>query len=305
MQERYRMFRRSGGNFYARDKVTGKSESLDTADKVTAKQLLAAKNQAVAQPQLNRSMAKAYLSASSPEFAGRTWAEVIEHYVKTGVESTRDRKERAFASRPFAMLRTLPLLDTEAIHLLTVLEHKRAGNSTHHYLRRLHNYALHLGWLLAPVMADAAWPEIRSKKFSAITKEEHLRIVERENNLQRKLYYEMLWETGGSQSDIANLSWERIDLHQRTIRFTRQKLAGKGHAGASVLRIGHKLEALLQQMPAEGDLFRRSSGSCPSIAPGSSGVAAARSASSGARFIPIVMRGPSAPAQRECRNARL
>jgi hypothetical protein len=59
MQERYRMFRRSGGNFYARDKVTGKAESLDTADRVTARQLLAAKNQAVAQSQLNRTMAKA------------------------------------------------------------------------------------------------------------------------------------------------------------------------------------------------------------------------------------------------------
>ncbi len=29
MQERYRMFRRDGGNFYARVKVTGKSESLE------------------------------------------------------------------------------------------------------------------------------------------------------------------------------------------------------------------------------------------------------------------------------------
>jgi hypothetical protein len=52
------------------------------------------------------------------------------------------------------------LLDTEANHLFAVLEHRKAGNSAHHYLRRLHNYALHLGWLLAPVMADAAWPPI-------------------------------------------------------------------------------------------------------------------------------------------------
>jgi hypothetical protein len=98
------------------------------------------------------------------------------------VESTRDREERAFRSRPFAMFRTLTLMDTEAIHLLAVLEHKQAGNSTHHYLRRLHNYALHLGWLLAPVMADAAWPEIRKKKFTAIAEEEHLRIVAREQS---------------------------------------------------------------------------------------------------------------------------
>jgi hypothetical protein len=201
MLERYRMFRRAGGNFYAKDKVTGKSESLETADRVAAKQLLAARNQAAAQPQLNRNMAKAYLSAKSPELVTRTWADVMEHYVKSGVESTRDRKERAFRSRPFAALRTLPLIDTEAIHLLTVLEHRQAGNSTHHYMRRLHNYALHLGWLLMPVMADAAWPEMRKKKIAAITEEEHLLILGREKSEERRLYYQMLWETGGAQSD--------------------------------------------------------------------------------------------------------
>src|SRR5271170_2573919 len=128
MQDRYRIFRRAGGNFYARDKVTGKSESLETANRAVAKQLLTARNQSVAQPQLNRSMAKAYLSAKSPDLLTRTWADVMEHYVKSGVESTRDRKERAFRSRPFAMFRTLTLMDTEAIHLLAVLEHKQAGN---------------------------------------------------------------------------------------------------------------------------------------------------------------------------------
>ena len=142
MQERCRIFRRAGENFYTRDKVTGKSESLETADRAAAKQLLSARNQAVAQPQLNPSMAKAYLSAQSPELLTRTWADVMEHYIKSGVESTRDRKERAFRSRPFAMFSTLTLLDTEAIHVLAVFEHRQAGNSTHHYMRRLHNYAL-------------------------------------------------------------------------------------------------------------------------------------------------------------------
>src|SRR5271163_4039577 len=226
MQERFRMFRRAGGNYYSRDRINGRSESLGTADRNVAKQLLAARNQAAAQPQLNRTMAKAYLSAKSPDLLTRTWADVMEHYSVTGVESTRKRKATAFRSRPFAHLREIALLDTEAAHLLAVLEHERAGNSAHHYLRRLHNYALHLGWLLMPVMADAAWPEMRKKKFTAITEEEHRRIVEREHNLERKLYYEMLWETGGSQSDIAALHWSQIDFQNETIRFRRCKLAG-------------------------------------------------------------------------------
>ncbi len=249
------MFCRAGGNFYARDKITGKSESLATADRTVARQLLAARNQAAAQPQLNRTMAKAYLSAKSPDLLTRTWADVMEHYSVTGVESTRKRKATAFHSRPFALLRGVTLMDTEAGHLLAVLQHERAGNSAHHYLRRLHNYALHLGWLLMPVMADAAWPEVRKKKFTAITEEEHRRIVEREPMMERKLYYEMLWETGGSQSDIAGLNWNQIDLENETIRFIRRKLAGKESSGESLLRIGPCLQKLLNQLPQSGYLF--------------------------------------------------
>jgi len=255
MQERFRIFRRAGGNFYARDKITGRSESLGTSDRTQAKQLLAARNQAAAQPQLNRTMAKAYLSAKSPDLPTRTWADVMEHYSVTGVESTRNRKAVAFRSRPFATLRNTALMDTEAGHLLAVLEHERSGNSTHHYLRRLHNYALLLGWLLMPVMADAAWPEVRKKKFTAITEEEHRRIVEREHNLERKLYYEMLWETGGSQSDIAGLHWNQIDLQNETIRFRRHKLAGKESGGESLLRIGPSLRKLFNQLPQSSHLF--------------------------------------------------
>jgi hypothetical protein len=205
VKDRYRLVRRAYGIYYALDKETGKKESLFTSERSKAEKMLFSKNQSVEQSALNKGMAKVYLSASSTDFATRTWSTVMEHYVKSGVESTRDRKERAFRSRPFAALLTLKLIDTEAIHLLNAVEHKQAGNSTHHYLRRLHNYALYLGWLLSPVMAEAAWPALRKKKFSAITEDEHERIVAREGNSERRLYYQMLWETGGSQTDIASL----------------------------------------------------------------------------------------------------
>ena len=91
MQNRYRIYRRGRGSFYVKDRVTGKAESLATADRSQAQHLLAAKNQAVIQPQLNRAMARTYLMAKSPELVTRTWAEVMEHYVQNGVESTRDR----------------------------------------------------------------------------------------------------------------------------------------------------------------------------------------------------------------------
>ena len=252
---RYRMYRRGRGMFYAKDRITGKAESLGTANREQAQHLLTAKNQAAVQPQLNRAMARTYLMAKSPELVTRTWAQVMEHYTASGVESTRKRKGTPFRSRPFLVLRSLALMDTEAGHLLAVLGHKRAGNSTHHYLRRLHNYALHLGWLLTPVMADAAWPEVRRKKFTAITEDEHRRIVERETMTERKLYYEMLWETGGSQSDIAALHRDQIDLRNETIRFRRRKLEGRASGGESMLRIGPALKRLFQQLPQRGYLF--------------------------------------------------
>ena len=88
----------------------------------------------------------------------RTWEDVINTYVNSGVAESNHETARsgAFRSQPFLRLRKVKLLDTEADHLSAVFDHKKSGNAAHHYLRRIHNYALPLGWLLAPVMADAA-----------------------------------------------------------------------------------------------------------------------------------------------------
>jgi integrase len=255
VKERFKMFRRKGGIYYARDTVTLGKQSLGTSDRVQATRLVGAKNQAVEQPSLNKGMAKVYLSAASPEFAARTWNDVMEKYVTSGADSSKARKDRAFRSRPYVALHKLKLIDTSAEHLFAVLEHQKAGNSTHHYLRRLHNFALHLGWLLAPVMAEAAWPAVHSKKFIAVTEEEHQRIITKEGNVERRLFYQMLWETGGSQTDIAHLSWNRIDRETQVIQFQRQKLANRRSGGASCLRIGPRLQGVLDQLPQQGDLF--------------------------------------------------
>ena len=71
------MFRRAGGNFYSRDKITGQSESLGTSERSQAKQLLAARNQAAAQPQLNRTMAIYRNRSLSQEYLIRTLNPII------------------------------------------------------------------------------------------------------------------------------------------------------------------------------------------------------------------------------------
>jgi hypothetical protein len=78
MKDRYRMYRRSNGTFYLEDVGCRKQESLRTKSAAEAKRLLAARNQAVEQPALNLTMARAYLSGRSPELMSRTWADVLD-----------------------------------------------------------------------------------------------------------------------------------------------------------------------------------------------------------------------------------
>jgi hypothetical protein len=39
------------------------------------------------------------------------------------------------------------------------------------------------------------WPAVETKKKRGITLEEHQRIIAAEKNVERRLYYEFLWET--------------------------------------------------------------------------------------------------------------
>jgi hypothetical protein len=77
MQNKYRMFRRGGGVYYAKDKISGQAKSLETKDRCQAERLLADKNQAAEQPQFNLSMARVYLSEKNAEMIQRTRDDVM------------------------------------------------------------------------------------------------------------------------------------------------------------------------------------------------------------------------------------
>ncbi len=78
----------------------------------------------------------------------------------------------------------------------------------------------------------------------------------KETNLERRLYYALLWETGGSQSDISQLTWKRVDRENGFIHFERQKLEGK-HGGETSMKIGPRIQSILDQLPQMGDFFPR------------------------------------------------
>lgn len=91
MKQRYILYRRKNGKFYAEDTVTKKQESLKTSDKAEALTLLHSKNEAARQPALNLRIAKAYLTATDSTFATRTWQHVLDEIIRTKTGSNQDR----------------------------------------------------------------------------------------------------------------------------------------------------------------------------------------------------------------------
>jgi hypothetical protein len=206
------MYQRNGGSFYAKDRKTGRTESLATFDQREAARLLAAKNQATEQPCLNVAMAKVYLSAQSPEFLSRTWGQLIE-LVAHGYEGATAKRWKKFAkSDPLKMLVNLPLYLTEAVHILAVLDHKKAGVSTNVWLRILHNRALDLGWLLTPALNKRLWPKVKYKARRGITAEEHAKVLASEHLDDYRLFF--AWETARIDwpSSPAELIWAEARL---------------------------------------------------------------------------------------------
>jgi len=47
--------------------------------------------------------------------------------------------------------------------------------------------------------------------------------VQHEKNPELRAFYQMLWHTGGAQTDVATFKAEDIDAQERTITFHRRK----------------------------------------------------------------------------------
>ena len=141
MRQRFRLCRRKqGGRYYLHDDVTGKQESLGTSERATAIRLLHSKNEAGQQPAVNLQIARAYLAATDPQIATRTWQYVMNEMLNLKHGETEHRWQTAIKDKAFTIIRHLPLLETRPEHFLRVLE---AGKvSTNIYLRRIHNFAL-------------------------------------------------------------------------------------------------------------------------------------------------------------------
>jgi integrase len=251
MKDRFILFRR-GGVFYFQDRTTGQQKSLRTGDKTEARKQIQAKNDTVSQPMMNLIMARTYLAAQDPKLITRTWAEVMDLHSQRGKPPTRDRQARAMRTKPMRYLRPKRLVETTAddfFHAFSI-----GTNSTVGFLQTLHNEALGMGWIPGPILPRKLWPKVQKKIRRAVTEEEHRALVGAANEPEWKLYLQLLWFTGASQTDAANLTTGNLDWERRVLTYHRAKLEGRELPPAR-LAIGTGLEAVLKQLPQEGALF--------------------------------------------------
>jgi integrase len=255
MTEKFRLFRRASGVWYIEDKETREQESLRIRDAAEARRLFHAKNEAYCQPAINVQIARAYLTASDPMLVTRTWQDVMESLIKQKKGTNHLRWKRAINDKSFESIRQLPLIETRSDHFLNVLEKGKVSSNV--YLRRIHNFALAMDWLLKPVIPKATWPKVSFKVKRAITADEHRRITERERNPERRALYNLCWHLGGSQMDVANLTAEDIDWDNRTICYQRAKL--KSHQNNKIrpplVHFGEEVAVILRSLPQSGPLF--------------------------------------------------
>ena len=154
MKNQYVLFRRRSGIFYVENCATHKQESLRTQDKAAAHRILNARNEAAWQPAINLQIARAYLMGADPSAADRTWQQVMDAMALTKRGNTRLRWESAMRERPSDTIRHLKLLETHPDHFLAMMA--RGTVCTNIFLRRLHNFALDMDWLLKSVIGAAS-----------------------------------------------------------------------------------------------------------------------------------------------------
>jgi integrase len=249
MKQRFRLYKRKkGGRYYIHDDVTGKQDSLHTTDRATAIRLFHSRQEAEQQPAVNLQIARAYLAASDPQIATRNWQLVMDEMVKLKKDETQRRWQTAIKDKAFDLIRHLPILETRPEHFLRVLE---AGKvSTNVYLRRIHNFALDMTWLPWPVLPKKRWPAVEFKEKRGITLAEHLAIVAREQNPERKAFYQLAWHMGASQSDLAFLEAENVDWENHVISYARKKTGT-----VAIMRFDEDVTEILRDLPGSGPLF--------------------------------------------------
>jgi len=172
----------------------------------------------------------------------------MEQLQSRGKDSSRERYASVFKSPSFNGLRNKKLLETTADDFFAVFKDGKV--SIVYFLKRLHNFALSLGWIALPVVAPYLWPKYEAKERRGITPDEQQSVLSVEKKAEWKFFLELLWETGAAQGDAAAMTAEDIDWQTRTITYFRMKTGSRAQ-----FTISKKLETVLGHLPTTGALF--------------------------------------------------
>ena len=156
MKSCYRLFQRKTGVWFWENRQTGQQGSLRTSNKTEAGRLLNAKNEAQGSPALAIHIAKAYLAAADPTLNKRTWRYTVGELIKTKHGENARRWETAIKDSALKRIMDVPLIETRADHFLAALNDGTV--STNVFLRRLHNFAVGMGWLLLASFSTISRP---------------------------------------------------------------------------------------------------------------------------------------------------
>ena len=250
MKTRYRLICRGirGGLYYCVDTTTGKRTSLGTTNEDEARQIIEAKNNSQRQPVLNLQIAKAYLAGSDNGMTTRTWQNALEALLNTKQGANQHRWKTVAKDKALAPLLAQVIIETKGEAILNALQ--LGTVSTNVYLRRLHNFCVDMNWLPWPLVPKRQWPAVEFKEKRSITLAEHLAIVGREQNPERKAFYKLAWHLGASQTDLAELNAEDVDWEQHVISYARRKTGS-----VATMRLDRDMEEILRDLPGSGPLF--------------------------------------------------
>jgi len=247
----YLLQRQPSRIFYAENQH-GERVSLRTKDRATAEEIRRGHKAAVEKPNFAYKVALAYLGETDPDAQNRTWLDVIDAYIKRSAAGpTRNRLETAKKDKALQKILKLNVLQDRPRQAGLFFEALNTGGiSTNVFLRRFHNFALDMGWIASPIVPRRQWPKVRYAEKKAITEAQYLQIIDREQNPEKRAFYQLLWHLGGSQTDIATLTAEAIDWTTKTINFPRKK-----NKQTCAQRFGDECAAILEKLPKQGLLF--------------------------------------------------
>jgi integrase len=243
--------KRPSGIFYAENRHKERV-SLRTRNRATAEEIVRGHKAAVEKPNFAYRVALAYLGETDPDAQTRTWLDVIDAYIKRSAPGpTRNRLETAKKDKALQKILKLNVLQDRPRQAGLFFEALNSGRiSTNVFLRRFHNFALDMGWIASPIIPRRQWPKVRYAEKKAVTEEQYLQIIDREQNPEKRAFYQLIWYLGASQTDIATLKAEAIDWTNRTVNFPRTK-----NKQACAQRFGDECAAVLEKLPKQGLLL--------------------------------------------------